>query len=164
MEQITPFTKNKAIQFQGVYFDQDLSFKTYINHIHKKLSTALYFLRTAKNFFNSQSLTHLYYTLFHSHLVYANSIWSSTSSSNFPKFFKRQKAAIRIISGEKYNAHTEPLFKANVLPLPLLQEYFALDFMQQNHQNHIQEIFSQQFLTNRELRVNPELELRNNLL
>jgi len=45
--------------------------------------------------------------------------------------YKLQKAAIRLISGSKYNAHTQPLFKKHsILPLPDLIEFFRLQFMQ----------------------------------
>jgi len=162
MEQISPNSKCKAIKFLGVYFDQELSFDTHISQIIRKLSTALYFLRSAKNFLNLQSLKHIYYTLFHSHLVYANSVWTSTSSTNFEKVFKLQKAAIRIVNAAKYNAHTEPLFKtSNILPLQLLRVYFALDFMHLKHCGLLPNIFGRQFPLNREFRGNMDRELRD---
>jgi hypothetical protein len=38
--------------------------------------------------------------------------------------------AIRIIHNSKYNAHTESLFKVSaILPLPLLTDFFKLQFM-----------------------------------
>jgi len=162
MEQVNPNSKETAIKFLGVYFEQDLTFDHHANTISKKLSTALYFLRSAKNYLPPFALTQIYYTLFHSHLVYANQIWGSTSVKNFNNIYRLQKSAIRIINGAKYNAHTELLFKkSNVLPLPLLRDYFALDFMQQKYQNLLPEKFDNQFPTNRILRQNPDRELRN---
>ena len=47
------------------------------------------------------------------------------------KNFTKQKMAIRIIAGLKYNAHTEPSFKSlKILPFPDLIEFFSLQFMQ----------------------------------
>jgi len=58
--------------------------------------------------------------------------------------------------------HTEPLFKkTNILTLNLLQNYFALDFMQQKHQGFLPPLFDNQFLTYRQTRENPDRELRN---
>ena len=37
--------------------------------IRKKLSNALYFMRTAEHILNTQSLTALYYSLFHTHIL-----------------------------------------------------------------------------------------------
>ncbi len=42
-------SETPAIKFLGVYFDPSLNFKFHINLIMKKLSRALFFMRTAKN-------------------------------------------------------------------------------------------------------------------
>ena len=53
-------------------------------------------------------------------------------------YLKCKKKAIRQISHAKYNAHTEPLFKANqILPLPDLINFFKLQTMQRYSINHI---------------------------
>ncbi len=45
--------------------------------------------------------------------------------------YRKQKAAVRIISNSSYRAHTEPIFQQfNILPLPSLIEFFKLQFMQ----------------------------------
>jgi len=49
----------------------------------------------------------------------------------------------------------------NILPLPLLNEYFCLDFMQQKFHKSLPKIFENHFLTNREMRNNPGRELRS---
>jgi len=102
----------------GVYFDPNLTFKYHISTIQSKLSKALFALRSTKNFLTKQALTSIYYALFHSHLSYAIEIWSCTSHSHLQGLFKMQKAAVRIISHARYNAHSEPLFKSlEILPL-----------------------------------------------
>jgi hypothetical protein len=130
IQRINDSSEIPAIRFLGVFFDQNLNFKHHISLISKKLSRALFILRSVKNTLATEYLTLLYYTIFHSHLIYAIQIWSSTLSSNFDNIYKLQKAAIRIINGEKYNAHTEPLFKSSkILPLPDLCNYFKIQFM-----------------------------------
>ena len=121
-----------AIKFLGVFFDPDLNFKFHIASLKNKLSRALYALRSVKNTLSKTSLQLLYNSIFHCHLLYSIQIWSCTSSSNTNELFKLQKAAVRIISGAKYNAHTEPLFKnLQILPLPDLISFLKLQFMQQ---------------------------------
>ena len=121
---ITVHSQTPAAKFLGVYFDPLLNFKFHIDTVRKKLSKALYMLRMAKNVLNPDSLTLLYYSLFHCHLIYALPIWSCTSWSNVKPLFVMQKNAIRIINNMHYNAHTEPLFKINeILPLPDLIDY-----------------------------------------
>jgi hypothetical protein len=55
----------------------------------------------------------------HCHLVYGNQIWGCANASLITELYRKQKAAVRIISNSSYRAHTEPIFKqCNILPLP----------------------------------------------
>jgi Reverse transcriptase (RNA-dependent DNA polymerase) len=122
--------KTPAIKYLGVYFDSNLNFKFHINQISKKLSRALFALRRVKNILPPRSLKTLYYSLFHCHLTYGIEIWSSVSPSLLKPLITKQKAAIRVISLQSHNAHTEPLFKSlSILPLPKLVEQFKLKFI-----------------------------------
>jgi len=124
--------EDPAIKFLGVYIDPNLNFKYHVQKIRQKLSSALYFLRTAKNQLNSKALTALYYSLFHSHLIYGIQIWSSCNQESINTLYKMQKKAIRIIHDLPYNSHTESFFKkSRILPLPDLVAFFSLQFMQQ---------------------------------
>ena len=117
----------------------------------------------SKNFLPLHSLKLIYFSLFHSHLIYAIQIWSCCTNSLLKDLFKLQKAAIRIISGSSYNAHTEPLFKkAEILPLPDLVSFFQIQFMQRFRQNFLPESFSD-IWTRNNIRVigTNEIQLRN---
>jgi hypothetical protein len=75
-----------------------------------------------------------------------------------------QKAAIRLISGVSYNAHTEPLFKANnILPFKDLITFFNLQLMQRYIQGFLPSSFRNTWLTNeaRHQREDLNLVLRN---
>ena len=74
-----------------------------------------------------------------------------------------QKAAIRIISGASYNAHTEPIFKQlKILPLPDLIHFTKLQFMHRFSQKFLPESFSATWVKNaiRNIGEN-EIVLRN---
>ncbi len=89
-------------------------------------------MRSARNILSKKSLTSLYYSLIHSHLIYGIQVWSSCNNEAVNSLFKLQKKAIRIIHSLPYNGHTESYFKiSNILPLPKLIEFFKLQFMQQ---------------------------------
>ncbi len=121
-----------AVKFLGIFFDTDLNFRYHINHICSKVSRALFMLRRCKNFLSAKSLKTLYYSLVHCHLIYGIQIWSCGSPTSTNVLFKKQKAAIRIISQVKHSAHTEPLFRSlEILPLPSLISFFKIQFMQQ---------------------------------
>ena len=109
-----------------------------LNLIYKKISSALFFIRQAKNTLPSKALTALYYSIIHCHLVYALPIWSCTSASNLKTIITKQKIAIRLISNSPYNEHTEPIFKRlNILPFSSLIEVSVLQFMQQSVQGFL---------------------------
>jgi len=119
------------IRFLGLLVDPTLSYKDHAQKIAQKISTSLYFMRTAKHFLTEKALKLVYYSLVHSHLIYAIQIWSSCPQSNVDQLFKLQKKAIRILSNAGYNAHTQPIFKKmKILPLPDLITFFRLQFMQ----------------------------------
>ncbi len=140
---------DEAIRFLGVFLDPDVNFKYHLNVLSKKLSTAIYFIKAAKNLLTPNALKSLYYSLFHSHLIYGIQAWSSASQESINKIFKLQKKAIRLISNSAYNAHTESLFKNNkILPLPLLIDFFKLQFMHHYTQGFLPTLFNNIWITN----------------
>lgn len=138
-----------AVKFLGIYIDPLLNFKYHIENISRKLSTALYFLRTAKHTLSFKALKSLYYSIFHSHLIYGIQVWSSTAASNLSALEKKQKQAVRIINKSSYNAHTEPLFKSSlILPLRHLSDFFALQFVQHFVQGFLPKSFNDTWINN----------------
>ena len=152
-----------AIKFLGVLFDPDLNFKSHIANLKSKLSKSLYTLRTVKNTLSTDSLLLLYNSIFHCHLLYANTIWSCSRSSLINEIFKMQKAAVRLITGSAYNAHTEPLFKKlKILPLPDLITFSKIQFIQRFLQKFLPSSFNDIWVCNsiRNIGEN-EIQLRN---
>jgi hypothetical protein len=152
-----------AIRFLGVYFDPHLNFKHHIQLLANKLSRTLYFLRSVKNILTFNALKSVYYSLFHSHLIYGIHVWSCTNSGNLNPLIIKQKMAVRLLFNAKYNAHTEPLFKAaEILPFNDLCDFFKIQFMQQFSQGFLPTSFSNTWVTNAIRRVDqPQIELRN---
>ena len=84
----------------------------------------------------------LYFSSFHSHLVYGILIYSSALPSVLNPLIIKQKMAIRCITNSKYNAHTAPLFKKQkVLPFESLVQYFQLLFMHDHKHKRIPRSF-----------------------
>ncbi len=150
-----------AIKFLGLYIDPNFNFKYHVSQISNKISSALYFLRNAKSFLNVKALTSLYYSLIHTHIIYAIQIWSTCDNNSMQRIYKLQKKAIRIIHGLNYNGHTESyLKKSKILPLPLLIDFFRLQFMQQYVQGLLPTLFDLVWTTNSN-RANRYYVLRN---
>jgi len=149
--------------------DSSLNFKYHISHISSKLSKGLYFLRNAKNLLSEHCLLSIYYTLIHSYITYALPIWSSTNKTSLNQIFVKQKSAVRIVSKSKASAHTEPIFKKlRILPLPLLVDFFKIQFMFSFSKKEIPAAFENYWVLNRDVRlqnlnINDEnvVELRN---
>jgi hypothetical protein len=131
IERITNLSSVPAIRFLGVYFDENLNFKYHIKLLLSKLSKTLYFLRSSKNFLTPRAMKAVYYSLFHSNLIYCIQIWSCTPHSNLTPISILQKKAIRLILNSNYNAHSEPIFKEQaILPFEKLILFFNLQTMQ----------------------------------
>jgi hypothetical protein len=163
IERVQNSSNIPAVKFFCLYFDTELNFKYHIKTICTRVSRALYMLRTCKNFLSEKSLKTLYYSMIHCHLVYGNQIWGCANDSLITELYRKQKAAVRIISNSSYRAHTEPIFKQfNILPLPSLIEFFKLQFMQRFIQGHLPPSFNNVWFTN-ETRRNEtvSMSLRN---
>jgi len=148
ISRVTNTSNIPAIKFLGVFFDPALNFKYHLNTISSKILRALFMLRRCKNFLSKKSLKTLYYSLIHCHLIYGIQVWSCGTPSSITNLFRKQKAAIRIISNSRYNSHTEPIFKSLcILPLPSLCKFFALQFMQRYVQGFLPFSFNETWVT-----------------
>ena len=74
----SPITISKSAKYLGVYIDDERNFKTHVKLLYTKLSRSLGILHKAKNYLSKKSLLHLYFALFHSHLLYGVTIRFST--------------------------------------------------------------------------------------
>ena len=158
-------SKEPYIKFLGVHLDPKLDFKIHMNYIGKKISTALYLIRSAKHLLSSNSLKTLYYSLVHCHLIYCIEVWSCGHQASLNKLFLKQKQAIRVITGSKYNSHTEPLFKRlEILPLHLLARCFKLQFMYKFINNRLPTSFNNMWMLNRNRELNHNLRNANDLV
>jgi hypothetical protein len=120
----------QSFKLLGVFLDEHLTLNKHVDHVTAKLSKSLYILNRVKQFISPTSLRRLYFSLFHSHLLYCINILSCTSQTNIYRILLLQKKAIRIISKAHYNAHTTPLFLENkIIPFDKLIKLHRLLFM-----------------------------------
>jgi hypothetical protein len=81
----------KSFKLLGVYFDEYLSFNKHISILAAKLSRANFLLRLVSNFVSNNTMRKLYFSLFHSHLLYCSNIYSCTSLANINRISILQK-------------------------------------------------------------------------
>ena len=99
----------------GVYIDKHLSWDIHAQQLSKKLSRANGILSKLRHFAPLSTLISVYYSIFHSHLIYGCPVWSMTSSKNINTIRILQKKCLRIMNFSEFNSHTNPLFIQNRL-------------------------------------------------
>ena len=107
----------------GVYIDKAIKWEVNVFELCKKLSKALFVIRTFKHLIHLDALKYCYFAYFHSLLMYGLEIWGHAPKYLFQKVFIIQKAAIRILSNAHYRDSCRELnlFETqNILPLPAL--------------------------------------------
>ena len=151
---------SRSYKLLGVLFDEHLSFNFHIDLIKSKLSKALFCINRIKNFVPQKTLKTLYFSLFHSHLLYCPIIASCTTKTNLEKIFIMQKKAIRSITHSKSHTHTEPLFSSlKTLPYHKIIYKSQLLFFHSIHNKYAPSSFTNTWQKNSER--TPSYALRN---
>ena len=68
-------------KFLGVIIDNRLTWHEHIDNVIKKVSANKLLLGKSRNFLNTTAKCNIYYAHIHSHLLYANTIWSGHMKS-----------------------------------------------------------------------------------
>jgi hypothetical protein len=113
------------ICFLALTLDNTLSWRTHIDTIVPKLSSASFAMRVVKPFLSLDSLKMVYYSYFHSVMTYGLIFWGNSHHSNI--IFRLQKRIIRIIVGIRGRDSCREHFK-NLKILPL-QSQFILSLL-----------------------------------
>jgi len=93
------------------------SWKTHIESIKNKLSSACYVMRLVKPYVTANTLKEIYCSYIHSVMTYALMIWGNSPDSI--KIFRLHKKIIRIMMGCKSRNSCRKLFpNFEILPLP----------------------------------------------
>ena len=100
----------KEATFLGVILDEQLTWKSHIHNVARKVSKAIGIIYKSSFCLNNSALRTLYYSLIYPYLFYCVSVWASTYPSNLRRLIKLQKRVVRIMSRTAFNAHTEPLY------------------------------------------------------
>ena len=154
---IHPHDRDKLL---GILFDKHLSFNYHIDLLKSKLSKALFCINGVKNFVPQKTLKTLYFSIFHSHLLYCPLIVNCATKTNIQKIAVMQKKAIRSITNSKSHSHTDPLFSSlKILPYHKIIYQSQLTFFHSIHNKYAPSSFNNVWQTNSER--NPTYSLRN---
>ena len=95
------------LNFLGLIINEFMSWNSHAKKISNKMSRVLGIMNRLKHFLPFSALCLIYQSLVNCHLQFCILAWGYESN----RVFNLQKKGIRIMTGSKYNAHTEPLFK-----------------------------------------------------
>ena len=102
--------QEKSFKLVGVCIDDSVSWHHHIDHIRKKVNTALGMLKRSKNFIPTAIKKMIYNSLIMSHLSYCIVIWGNAKRTILDPLIKAQKRALRIVNNEHWLKHCDPLF------------------------------------------------------
>ena len=102
--------------FLGLCLDSQMTWQAHINALAGKINRSLGILNRLKHYLPLNIKKLMYNALVLSHLNYGILLWGFTGE----RIFKLQKKVLRMISLNKYNAHTDHIFKnLNILKLTI---------------------------------------------
>ena len=144
-----PVLNNKPIErvyefkFLGITLVQNLSWDTEIKNSANEISRNIGIITKLKHVVPFHTLKTLYSSFILSHFTYGILAWGNKTD----KLLKIQKRAVRTVTLNKYNAHTEPQFKRlEILKINNLYKLNILKFYVKFKQNY--QISSNPFLFN----------------
>ena len=105
-----------------------VSWKTHMDKILPKLSSACFARMSVKLFVSQQMLKVIYYSHFHSIISHGIIFWGNSTPSS--RVFRMQKRIIRIMMGSRSRNSCRKLFiSLKILPVPSLYIFFLLRFV-----------------------------------
>ena len=134
------------VKYLGLYIDDTLSWKYYINILSNKLCMANGIISKLRHFVTIETCISIYYAIFHSHIVYGSLVWQFTTSDNLEKINVLQKKCIRLLTFSDFNAHSNNLFfNLDLLKLEDVLEYSVIIFFFNLYKGRIPNVLSTNF-------------------
>ena len=128
---ITKELEENCIRYLGIYIDSNISWKSHINYIAKKIKRSIGILSKLRYFLNTKTLLSLYYTLVEPFFNSCVIAWGNAHQSTLQPLSNLQKKAIRIIIFSSFIEHSSPLFKdLNIVKLADIITFQLAVFMQ----------------------------------
>ena len=160
VDQIGNSCKEKYFEFVGHVLDENLTWEGHAEHLAKKLASANFAVNSSKNFLPSHIRKTIYFSLFDSHLNFGNILWGCAANKFLKKIDTLQKKCIRNVDLQKYNAHSEPIFKRlGILKISDKIAYNQAIFMHQYRNKKLPTSFENMFL---DITDTNDLQTRNN--
>nr|CAI5827341.1 unnamed protein product [Callosobruchus analis] len=124
-----------AVNSLGLYLDCRLTWEEHIRHLLSKLSKGLFVLRHLQNSVSQTILLQIYYSYFHSHMVYGVLLWGHSVHSS--EVFAMQRKCVRVITRTPYRSACADKFSLlGILTLPSIYILECLLHVKKNIDNY----------------------------
>ena len=136
-------------KYLGVLIDNKLKWTNQIDAINLKLSKGIGLLAKIRHYVPSSVLRSLYFSFINPHTDYNLLNWSMAAPTKLDTVANKLKKAVRIISFERYDSPSAPLFKKlNILPLKCAINTKHAKFMWKLYNGILPNSLSTNFKTN----------------
>ena len=95
--------KVDQVKFLGVIIDEDLKWEPHVQHLTRKLNSALVMIKRIIKFIPKTEYMKIYDALFKSHLSYCISSWGAIPRNKLQGIFSIQKRCMRLLFGTEYS-------------------------------------------------------------
>ena len=131
-----PLAVVPSCTFLGVKIDNDLKFKSHIDHVCLKVAKSFGVLYKISYLIPDHIRRNLYFSFIHPYLAYCVCVWSNTSRTLLKPAITIQKRSVRAIYHTEYLAHTGPIFlEHNLLKFIDIKRYFIACHVFKNYNN-----------------------------
>ena len=143
-------------KFLGVIIDHNLTFINHMKFTKGKIAKSVGILYRGKKFFNESIMKTLYNVFVYPYLMYCIEVWGKNCDSYLEPVLKKQRHALRLITGVSKRTPTTPIReKHNLLSLHETYVYAIQLFMYKVHHNKVPPIFQSFFVKNRDIHEYP---------
>lgn len=123
--------RTQDVKLLGITIDQNLSWKSHISNLCKKLSRVIFLLANLKRQVTHKYLKMSYFAFFESLMRYGLIVWGN--SVNIQDILLLQKNAVRILTNSGCLEHCKPLFKeTGILTVVNLYIFDVLTYVKKN--------------------------------
>ena len=138
-----------STKFLGVILDSELTWKSHINHLSKKIAKSVGIISLARKNLHRKTLIQLYHAFIYPYLSYCVLIWGNSPASTLWPVYKLQKLALRIIMSVGPRVSSLPFCKEHgILRLPEIYTLNAGIFMFKFNNSLLPGIYDKLFIRN----------------
>ena len=123
----TNIKKCESVKYLGIWIDDNLTWKTHIEHVYSKISKFVGIFYKLAHKLPDNCLRNLYFAFVHPHIIYGIEIYANTFSSYLDKFKKLNNKLLRILQHEHRLCKSTTLYrKYNTLPIAELHQFHII--------------------------------------